>query len=130
MFHSRMSRSIAAPPRAVWEVVSDPATWHIWGPIIADVDYDGERLRQGSRGEVLLIPGIWVPFEITSLRNLPDAQWTWRVGHLPGASHRVRADPKRRGHTEVSFAHPGWFPGYLAGTWLALRQLEQAVLGG
>jgi uncharacterized protein YndB with AHSA1/START domain len=84
-----VSRDVDAPAAAVWEVFVTVARWPEWGPSVAAVQCEDERIGPGSRGRVRVAGlGFWVPFEVTSF-DADARRWTWRVARIPATGHRV-----------------------------------------
>ena len=119
-----ISRTIAASPRIVWHSLAAPRTWCQWGPVIADVECADPVVGTGTRGRILVVPGVWLPFHVTSVTNGRVRSWKWRVAGGPEVDHRVAPHPTRRGQTLVTFSAPHWFPGHHVVTRLALWHLD------
>ena len=79
------SHVFSAPPEEAWELLVDTQRWPEWLPLISGVEATDRRVRTGTTGRVSL-PGVWLPFEITSCG---DYRWTWQVARLPVTGHRV-----------------------------------------
>jgi hypothetical protein len=81
-----------AAPAAAWRLLANTEHWPTWGPSISDVRPPAETVREGLEGEVQVLGGPWVPFEITSVEwdEAPDVRrWTWSVARIPATGHRV-----------------------------------------
>lgn len=118
---------IAAPPEAVWDVLSALEAWSEWNPVIAGVELQGP-LREGTRGRLRLVLPPPVGLRSLTVRLVtvqPRQELAWRGG-VPGAiegRHGFRLVPTAKGtrlvHTEV-------FSGVLAP---ALVRLLRGQLG-
>lgn len=122
-----VSRTIAAPPDAVWALLVDVESWPRWEPTVglAWLDDGLSVIRSGSTGKVQAPLGPALPFSITEF--VPGRRWAWRVAGVPATSHEV--EPVGAG-TRVTFRVPLWAPGYVAVCALALRRLERLAVGG
>ena len=102
------SISIAAPPDAVWRVLSDVAAWPKWLPTVANVEsLDGSPLAVGRRYRVRrprLQPVTWT---VTDLE--PARRFGWQAS-TPGlkmsADHIVSGDTARS-HVVLRFSFAG-----------------------
>ncbi|WP_306057743.1 SRPBCC family protein [Natronococcus wangiae] len=110
------SHVFPAPPEEVWELLVDTRRWPEWSPVITGVEATDRRVRTGTTGRVN-IPGVWLPFEITSCA---DYRWTWRVARLPATGHRVDDLGERR--CRLVFEFPLRASGYAP---VGLRSLER-----
>jgi uncharacterized protein YndB with AHSA1/START domain len=117
-----VSRTIAAPPDAVWALLVDIDEWPRWGPTVglAWLWEGGTVIHEGSTGKVQPSLGPALPFTITEF--VPGRRWSWRVAGVPATSHEVAAVGAG---TRVTFGVPLWAPAYLAVCALALRRLER-----
>ncbi len=69
-----------------WLRFITPDTWHVWAPLIRDVEASDPLLGTGTTGRVLGPPGVAVDFEVTHFD--PDLRsWSWRVGRGPATVH-------------------------------------------
>ncbi len=114
-----VSRTIAADPAVVWDLLVDLDAWPSWGPSVSGAT-SGGPLGQGSRGTVRTAVGLSLPFEITRFED--GHRWAWKVAGVPATDHRVEAAP---GGCTVTFGVPWWAPGYLPVCALALRRIEE-----
>jgi len=94
-----VSRVVAAPPEAAWELLSSTRTWPLWGPSVVAVEPADATIHTGMRGRVRTPVGVWLPFRITSCD--PPRAWGWSVGPIPATSHTVDAVP---GGCRIGFA--------------------------
>ena len=82
------ARAQAAAPAAVaWDLLVDTIRWPAWGPSIVAVRCAERRVRAGTRGEVRVRFGPWLPFVIE--RFQAPFYWDWRVGGVHATGHRV-----------------------------------------
>ena len=120
-----VERFIAAPPRAVWDLLVDVSAWPRWGPSVrrATLADQAPGLALGVRGDVWTAVGVRLPFVITEF----DAgrRWTWKVAGVPATGHQVTAAP---GGCQVRFEVPWWAGAYLPVCSVALRRIERLVL--
>jgi uncharacterized protein YndB with AHSA1/START domain len=121
-----VDRVIAAPPKAVWDVLVDVEEWPQWGPTIsrALLDDGGHLITGGSTGQLWTPVGVTFPFVITEFDE--GRYWAWTVAGVPATRHRV--DPVAEG-SRVTFAVPWWSAAYLAVCSLALRRIDDIVAG-
>ena len=83
------ARARAAAPAAVaWDVLVDTIRWAAWGPSVVAVRCPERRVRAGSRGEIRILLGPWLPFVVE--RCEPPFYWDWRVAGVRATGHRVR----------------------------------------
>ena len=69
-----------------WLRFTTPDSWHVWAPLIRDVEASDAVLRAGTNGRVLGPPGVAVDFEVTHVD--PDLRsWSWRAGRGPATVH-------------------------------------------
>lgn len=110
------SHVFAAPPEEAWELLVDTQRWPEWSPLVTGVEATDRRVRTGTTGRVNL-PGVWLPFEITSCA---DHRWTWQVARLPATGHRVDdlGDDRCRLVFELPLRASGYAP-------VSLRALER-----
>lgn len=119
------SHVIDAPPAAAWDLFVDTTRWPDWSPVVSAVEATDRRIRLGTTGRVRL-PGVWLPFRIDAYH--PDERrWSWHIGGLPGASHRV--DDLGPDRCRIAFELPPTAIGYAPVCLRALERLE-AVLAG
>ncbi|MFE4451187.1 SRPBCC family protein [Streptomyces sp. NPDC056796] len=67
-----------APAEDVWLRYVTPARWPSWSPQIRAVRVDAERLRPGTRGEIVSFLGVTAAFVVVSVDE-ERWRWTWRV---------------------------------------------------
>lgn len=120
MRHLSVSRRIAAPVDAVWDLLVTVQDWPRWGPSLRGVELDTERIVAGSRGTVIARGGVRLPFEITTFE--PQQRWSWRVAGVSATDHTVHADGDA---TVVRFGVPMLVAPYAAVCVIALRRLER-----
>ncbi len=119
-----IDRLIAAPPSAVWRVLTDLGAWPEWGPTVSAgrLDPPYTRLGLGATGSVRTSLGFAVPFTITAFE--PGRLWAWKVAGVPATSHQVEPAGD---HARVSMAVPWWATGYLAVCSIALRRIDSML---
>lgn len=116
-----IDRTIDAPAEVVWNLLTDTHRWPEWGPTITDVECRDRWIRPGSTGQVELVGGVWIPFEIT----YRDAyRWTWEVAGIPATGHRVEP---HNGSCRAVFELPLIAVGYAPVCWLALSRIAELV---
>jgi hypothetical protein len=95
-YRLEVSRRVAAPREACWELLTDTERWPAWGPSVRAVESPSRVIEPGTRGRVRVPGGLWVPFRVTDCEAY---RWSWRVGRpggeprLPATGHRVDPDP-------------------------------------
>jgi hypothetical protein len=118
---------IAAPPEAVWAVLSAIDAWSDWNPVIGGVKLEGP-LREGTRGRLTLVlpPPAGrrtIPVRLVTVRPQRELAWKGGVPGVMEGRHGFRLEPTATGtrlvHTEV-------FSGVLAP---ALVRLLRGQLG-
>lgn len=121
-----MSRDIAAPADAVWQLLVDLQAWPRWGPTVAGATLDGAGFELGATGTVRTAVGVALPFTISELD--PGRMWGWRVAGVPATRHGVDPGGPR---CRAWMSAPLWAPAYLPVLAVALRRIEEmAVEGG
>jgi hypothetical protein len=81
-----------ASPQIVWDLITDTAQWPCWGPTVKDVQFPERFIRKGSRGRVLTVFGIWVPFSIVKFEC--GHFWSWKVASINATGHRIQPTDK------------------------------------
>jgi hypothetical protein len=120
-----IERTMAAPPEAAWDVLTDLDAWPRWGPTVLRAELtDPGPLRLGSRGRVWTPLGVPLPFEITEFDV--GHEWAWKVAVTPATRHTVE---QWDGGCRVAFGVPIWAPIYLTVCALALRRIEDLARG-
>jgi hypothetical protein len=82
-------RVIAAPPEAVWDLITDTWRWKEWGPSIVDVRCSDRYIKTGSSGQVKTIIGIWLPFIISDYEH--GRRWSWLIAGIQATGHRIES---------------------------------------
>ncbi len=113
-------REIAAPPAALWELLTDTNCWSRWGPSVRSAQVDGGRLEAGAKGTVTTALGLGLPFEITDFGE--GTGWSWKVAGIAATDHTV--EPLGPDRCRVGFGVPWPAAPYLAVCRVALRRLE------
>jgi uncharacterized protein YndB with AHSA1/START domain len=113
------SRRIEVPAETVWNILTAPDLWPVWGPTVscAELAADGP-LRLGSRGTVTTPLGVALPFQITAFR--PGRMWAWKVAGVPGTRHGVESTATG---CRVWMSSPVWAPVYVPVLAIALRRI-------
>lgn len=119
-----VSRELDTPAERAWEVLTDTERWPDWGPTVSAVDADRRFVRAGSTGDLQVLGGPWIPYEITSCE---DYRWTWDVADVPATGHRVESVPHER--CRVVFELHPLATGYAPVCARALQQIEGLVGG-
>lgn len=117
---------VAAPAEIAWDELVDLNCWPQWGPSVRAARlHDGaRRLHADAKGSVQTVVGLWLPFEVTTWTENPDARsWAWRVRGVRATSHTVHRTGPRS--CRVEMAVPVWAPGYLAVVAPALRRIRR-----
>lgn len=114
-------QTIDAPAEALWHLLTDTEQWPLWGPSIRRVEADERMIELGSKGRVITVVGLALPFEITEFEE--GSSWTWQVAGLPATAHDVA--PRGDRACRVGFGVPIPVAPYLATCKLALRRLEK-----
>jgi len=87
-----VSREYDASPAAAWRLLANTEHWPTWGPSVSAVRPPAAAVSTGLTGEVQVLGGPWVPFEIADV-TVDDARevrrWTWSVARIPATGHRV-----------------------------------------
>ena len=117
-----VSRCIAAPPSAAWELLSATDSWTRWGPSVTAVEPSDSELAHGLRGRVRTPIGIWLPFRITDLEE--QRSWSWTILGIPATSHHVDAAPEG---CRVTFSVPFIGYPYLLVCQLALKNIAREL---
>lgn len=117
------TREIVAPAAAAWDLLTLVEHWPEWGPSVADVDHDGERIGPGSTGRVMPVVGPSLPFEVTHFED--GRSWSWKVAGVPATGHLVEAIGTDR--CRVGFSVPLVAAPYLVVCEVALRRIERAL---
>jgi hypothetical protein len=116
-----VERTMAAPPRAAWDVLTDLDAWPQWGPTVMGAELDGPGpLRLGSRGRVWTPVGVPLPFEVIEFDD--GHAWAWKVAGVSATRHTVDAF---NGGCRVSFGVPLWAPIYLTVCALGLKRIDE-----
>lgn len=109
-----VSREYDAPAAAAWRVLANTEHWPTWGPTVSAVRPPDATVREGLTGEVRVLDGPWVPFEVTAVELDDDRgvrRWAWSVARIPATGHRVeRTDAGCRVVFEVPLLAGGYVP--------------------
>jgi uncharacterized protein YndB with AHSA1/START domain len=124
-----VSREYDAPPAAAWRLLANTEHWATWGPSVSDVHPGDATVREGLTGEVQVVGGPWVPFEITDVSVDETAgvrRWAWSVARIPATGHRVE---RTETGCKVGFEVPLLAGGYVPVCQRALGDLAEALDG-
>ena len=80
-------RDVDAPANTVWELLTNPRHWPVWGPTVRQAELHGERLEAGATGTVTTMLGLDLPFEITAYDEAE--RWAWKVAGVTATDLRV-----------------------------------------
>lgn len=120
-----VGRTIEAPAPAVWRLLVDTRQRPLWGPSVKAVDIALPIIGPGSRGQVIAIGGIRLPFEVT--RFEAGRYWSWKVGGVQATGHRVVAiDPRR---CQLVFEVPIWAAPYATVCLWAIKRIQDIIRG-
>lgn len=114
-------RDIDAPAPTVWELLTDPDKWAVWGPTVRSADLDGQRLSVGATGSVTTVLGLALGFEVTAYDD--GARWAWKVGGIPATDHTV--EPLGPDRCRAGIAVPWLAAPYLAVCRIALGRVDR-----
>jgi hypothetical protein len=120
-----VSRVIEAPPRIIWQTITDTEQWPRWGPSVRAVRCRERFIRGGSRGQVLTVLGVWLPFTVVNFED--GSLWDWKIGSVQATGHRVSTLGDDR--CRLSFDMPWWASFYSLVCLLALRRIAHLVRG-
>jgi hypothetical protein len=87
-----VSREYPVQPERAWSVLAGTEYWPTWGPTVSAVRPPDAAVRKGLSGEVQVLDGPWVPFEVTGVDVDDDRgvrRWVWSVARIPATGHRV-----------------------------------------
>ena len=131
MKHLHSEITIAAPPDAVWAVLTDFAAYPEWNPFVREIAVDGD-LVAGARLQVQIGPPGRRPMRLKPVvRHLDpehELRWLGRLG-LPGlfdGEHTFRLEATADGGTH--FVQEERFTGVLVP--LVWRSLREPTRGG
>ncbi len=121
-----VSRVMAAPPQAVWQLLVNLEAWPQWGPPIrrAELDRPFDKIELQATGHVYTYLPVAVPFVVSEFE--PDSYWAWTVAGVPATSHRV--DPVKQG-ARVTIGVPWWTAPYLSVCAVALHRMDTMLTG-
>jgi len=119
----------AGSPEAAWTLFSRPREWSAWAPHVRGAWGLGDEVTVGAAGAVRLLGVVPVPVRVLAVT--PGRAWSWRVGAVVEADHRVEP---RDGGCRVAFdlRAPGPAEAALAAAYgpviaLTLRRLARAI---
>jgi hypothetical protein len=114
-----------ASPPLVWDLITDTAHWPQWGPTVKRVQFPDRFIRKGSRGRVLTIFGIWLPFVVDEYEH--ENFWRWRVATIKATGHRIQ--PNETGGCYLWFEVPMIAAPYALICQMALRRTGRLLRG-
>jgi hypothetical protein len=122
-----VARELTVSPERAWTALAETMHWPAWGPTVSDVRPREATVSEGLRGEVRVLDGPWVPFEVWSVTEEKSSgvrRWTWRVARVPATGHRVEPTPNG---CRVVFEVPLWAAGYVPVCRRALGRLASML---
>lgn len=120
-----VSHVVGVAPEDAWDLLVDTHRWADWSPLVTSVETTDRRIGSETTGQVRLVGGLWVPFEITGYA-LEDRRWAWRIGRVPSIDHRV--DTLDDDRCRIAFELPAAAAGYVPVCLRALERLEGVLL--
>jgi hypothetical protein len=121
-----ISRVVAAPPKRVWQLLTDTFTWKDWGPSVLTVRSSDRYIKKESHGQVKTIFHFWVPFEVTDLDS--GQYWSWRIFGIKATGHRI--ERLAENSCRLVFQVPLWAAPYLLVCKIALDRISQLLYKG
>ena len=108
--------AIAAPPDAVWAVMSDVERWHEWTPTVTSVRLlDGGPLAVGKRARVVQPKLPTMVWRVTAVEPGRSFRWVTRgFGGGAEARHEVADDGNGRTVATLGIEQTGWMNALLA----------------
>ncbi|MDG2027653.1 MAG: SRPBCC family protein [Acidimicrobiales bacterium] len=114
-------RDIDAPAETVWELLTNPNKWPVWGPTVSGANLKAQSLSAGATGTVTTVLGRGLGFEVTAFEE--GSRWAWKVAGIPATDHVVEhVGPDR---CRVGFGVPWPAAPYLAVCRVALRRIDE-----
>jgi hypothetical protein len=93
-FVTEATTEVDAPPEAVFDVLSDYATWRAWMPrAFRPVGTEPAKLHVGARLAVRIAHGPPSKIEVTVCERAREITWRGGVPALLGAEHRFLFEP-------------------------------------
>ncbi len=121
-----VGKMFLASPHTIWDLITDTTQWLRWGPTVKAVRHTERYIRKGSRGQVLTVMGIWLPFEISRYEH--ECFWSWKVASIRATGHRLQ--PTDTGGCCLWFEVPLIAAPYLVICQMALNRIEDILAGG
>jgi hypothetical protein len=112
---------MSAPAEIVWEILTDTHLWPAWGPSLITVDCDDRYIKPGSSGRVKTVLRFWLPFTVTTCRQMDF--WTWNIGPVQATGHRIIRNNETS--CTLCFDMQWWAFAYIAVCWLALIRIDK-----
>ena len=114
-----------ASPNSLWDLITDTSQWPQWGPTVRAVRSPERYITEASKGQVLTVIGIWVPFVVTDYED--KCFWRWKVASIKATGHRV--EPRDTGGCNLWFEVPIFATPYLVICQMALSRIEDILAG-
>ena len=118
-----IGKFIQASPLIVWDLITDTVQWPLWGPTVKKVRFPQRFIRKDSKGQVLTIFGIWLPFVITEYEHARF--WSWNVASIKATGHRIQ--PIETGGCSLWFDVPMIAVPYSLVCQMALCRIEKIL---
>ncbi|MGB3212906.1 MAG: SRPBCC family protein [Desulforhopalus sp.] len=116
-----ISKTIAARPETVWNILTDTHFWPTWGPSLLSVECDDRHIRLGSKGRVKTLFSFWLPFTVTEFKQMYS--WSWNIGPVKATGHTLFRENDTS--SRLSFDMPWWAAAYVPVCWLALVRIRK-----
>ena len=116
-------RDYAVGADTLWAIVTDTRQWALWGPTLKAVRCPHQLIQRGSRGHVLTIAGLWLPFAVDQYHHRQS--WYWRVAGIAATGHEVAAG--KAGKARLIFWVPAWAWPYTLVCWWALQRIQRLL---
>ena len=118
--HITVGKMFLASHHTIWDLITDTFQWPEWGPTVKAVRHAERYIRKGSRGQVLTVLGLWLPFEIIDYEH--SCFWSWKVASIRATGHRVQ--PMDTGGCCLWFEVPIIAAPYLVICQIALNRID------
>ena len=121
--HLSIGKLYPTSPEAIWEVITDTTQWPRWGPSVNAVRSPNRYIDKNSRGQVLTVVGVWLPFVVTEFER--GCFWKWRVASIRATGHRLQSSIT--GKAVLWFEVPTLAFPYLAICQIALNRIVGCI---
>ncbi|MBW2412068.1 MAG: SRPBCC family protein [Deltaproteobacteria bacterium] len=118
-----VGKTFSASPDILWDLITDTTQWSRWGPTVRAVRTSERYISKGSKGQVLTVLGIWLPFVVSEYEH--ECFWNWKVGSIRATGHRLQ--PAEAGGAILWFEVPVIAFPYIAICWMALNRIAGCV---